>query len=434
MPGPKVFISYTHESQAHKDWAAFLATRLRECGVDVILDQWELTLGTDLTLFMEQAISEADRVLLLCTPTYRQKTSLATGGVGYERLIVTGELAQKLKTDKFICLLRAGDLSSSIPAFALGRLFVDFRDDGEFERSLEALVRDLYRVAQKAKPPLGPSPRFAPAQLLRKSLPESGTWEEWHRLHISKLVCLAPYGLADDAGISVDRHGIWHAPTEMYQGSSERIDKARSFEKSVQVSLTVPEGDQIGTLLVADFTITGGQTGLGPQTVTFNIERGQYELEYSVERFLRRVDGYDTYEDSYRGFSVLIPRRLKLFEGDEHKKYLAYYGDSRLKVQIIFWDDSSLELAERESLQTVLAKTQVAARQVRKYGARQGIYLRAFETETYRNPPLQHDVHIALAPTQMGIVAVKVWQKKGTVPDPSEQELTNTIIQSLSIT
>ncbi|WP_370457663.1 SEFIR domain-containing protein [Rufibacter sp. XAAS-G3-1] len=35
----KVFISYSHDSNNHKDWVLQLATRLRLNGVDVILDQ-----------------------------------------------------------------------------------------------------------------------------------------------------------------------------------------------------------------------------------------------------------------------------------------------------------------------------------------------------------------------------------------------------------
>ena len=42
---PRVFVSYSHDSQAHKDWVLKLATRLLANGVEVILDQWDLRLG-----------------------------------------------------------------------------------------------------------------------------------------------------------------------------------------------------------------------------------------------------------------------------------------------------------------------------------------------------------------------------------------------------
>jgi hypothetical protein len=48
MKIPKVFISYSHDSQEHKKWGLDLATRLRNNGVDAIIDQWELRAGDDL--------------------------------------------------------------------------------------------------------------------------------------------------------------------------------------------------------------------------------------------------------------------------------------------------------------------------------------------------------------------------------------------------
>ena len=64
---PKIFISYSHDSPEHKQWVAELASRLRHDGVDVILDQWDLSLGVDVTKFMEDNLSQSDRVLLICS-------------------------------------------------------------------------------------------------------------------------------------------------------------------------------------------------------------------------------------------------------------------------------------------------------------------------------------------------------------------------------
>ena len=43
-PPPKVFVSYSHDSDLHKGWVLTLATRLVANGVNVLLDQWDLTL------------------------------------------------------------------------------------------------------------------------------------------------------------------------------------------------------------------------------------------------------------------------------------------------------------------------------------------------------------------------------------------------------
>ena len=50
---PRVFISYSHDSQAHKDWVRHLAEKLQRNGVDTILDQWDLRLGGDLAFFAD---------------------------------------------------------------------------------------------------------------------------------------------------------------------------------------------------------------------------------------------------------------------------------------------------------------------------------------------------------------------------------------------
>jgi hypothetical protein len=61
MKIPKVFISYSHDSQEHKKWVLDLATRLRNNGVDAIIDQWELRAGDDLPHFMETHLFQLKR-------------------------------------------------------------------------------------------------------------------------------------------------------------------------------------------------------------------------------------------------------------------------------------------------------------------------------------------------------------------------------------
>jgi SEFIR domain len=47
MSGPKTFISYSWTSKDHERWVLDLATALRDNGVDVILDKWDLREGHD---------------------------------------------------------------------------------------------------------------------------------------------------------------------------------------------------------------------------------------------------------------------------------------------------------------------------------------------------------------------------------------------------
>lgn len=79
---PRVFISYSHDSQEHKIWVADIARKLIENGIDVILDQWDLRLGDDVPKFMEKAVREAQRVLMVCTEPFVYKANEGKGGVG----------------------------------------------------------------------------------------------------------------------------------------------------------------------------------------------------------------------------------------------------------------------------------------------------------------------------------------------------------------
>jgi hypothetical protein len=172
---PRVFISYTHESPSHKAWVSSLATSLRKGGIDAVLDQWDLPLGGDVTLFMEQGIRSATRVLLICTPTYKRKADEGAGGVGYERLVVTGELAKQIQTTKFICVLRDGDDQASIPGFAATRRYIDFRDDSTFENSVEDLLRDLHDAPANPKPQLGRNPFVVNSEITDVAVPVPAT-------------------------------------------------------------------------------------------------------------------------------------------------------------------------------------------------------------------------------------------------------------------
>jgi TIR domain len=92
MTTPQVFISYSHDSDEHKAWVADLARFLVSNGIDVIIDAWNLRRGEDIPKFMEDGLSSADRVLMICTERYVEKADGALGGVGYEKMIVTAEL------------------------------------------------------------------------------------------------------------------------------------------------------------------------------------------------------------------------------------------------------------------------------------------------------------------------------------------------------
>lgn len=158
MPAPRVFVSYSHDTEQHKDWVLALATRLVANGVDIVLDQWDLTLGSDLPRFMEQGLSAAQRVLAVCTEPYVDKANSGRGGVGYEKMILTAQLMQDVMSDRIIRVIRSNTLATPVPIFLSSRVYIDFRDDLAFEPKYAELIRDIHGQEVKPRPQLGKNP------------------------------------------------------------------------------------------------------------------------------------------------------------------------------------------------------------------------------------------------------------------------------------
>ena len=110
---PRVFISYSHDSAAHKQWVLGFATTLRNRGVDAILDQWDLKPGDDLPTFMEQNLVASDYAIMVCTQKYVQKANAGEGGVGYEKMIMTSSSLKAIAGNKVIPIVRERGASNT---------------------------------------------------------------------------------------------------------------------------------------------------------------------------------------------------------------------------------------------------------------------------------------------------------------------------------
>ena len=155
---PSVFVSYSHDNKDHKAWVLQLATRLRQNGVDAILDRWNLDLGQDVAAFIERGLSESSRVLCICTENYVQKANSMKGGVGYEKKIMTAEIIAELDKKWVIPVIRDNTGKNLVPTFLGSCLYVDFRKDIEYEEKYEELLRSLLDEPVLPIPPLGDNP------------------------------------------------------------------------------------------------------------------------------------------------------------------------------------------------------------------------------------------------------------------------------------
>lgn len=164
MANPRCFISYSWDSDSHKDWVRSFAEQLEANGVEVLLDQWDVRPGADLPAYMETSVREADFVLLICTPTFAQKANAGTGGVGYEKTIVTGEVFLRTAApEKFVPLLVRGDSTQSLPSYLKSKVFLDFRTAPAASAGLEQLLRHVFDEPRFVRPPRGVRPVFQPS-------------------------------------------------------------------------------------------------------------------------------------------------------------------------------------------------------------------------------------------------------------------------------
>lgn len=159
---PKTFISYSHDTLEHKKWVLELATRLRNNGIDAILDQFELQAGDDVPHFMETHLASANKILMICTDRYVDKANKGEGGVGYEKMIITSNLMKRIDENKIIPLIRQNG-TTKVPTFLKTKLYIDFSKSDDYEFGYDDLVRTIHNSPLFKKPPIGNNP-FKPIE------------------------------------------------------------------------------------------------------------------------------------------------------------------------------------------------------------------------------------------------------------------------------
>lgn len=84
---PRVFISYSWTSMEFQQRVRELAESLRQDGIDVKLDLWDLKDGQDKYAFMEQCVTDPDidKVLIICDSGYAAKADRRQGASGMKQ-------------------------------------------------------------------------------------------------------------------------------------------------------------------------------------------------------------------------------------------------------------------------------------------------------------------------------------------------------------
>lgn len=161
---PKVFISYAWGTEDYQQKVLAFATELRNDGIDVILDKWELEVGNDLYNFMEQSVKkpEVNYVLILCDKNYAEKANDRKGGVGVETSIISPQVYKDVEQGKFIPIIfeRGENREVYTPVFLDSKFYSDLSDEENYDNEYKELVKHLYGVKTYPKPELGDVPKW----------------------------------------------------------------------------------------------------------------------------------------------------------------------------------------------------------------------------------------------------------------------------------
>lgn len=165
IKNPRVFISYTSYDIKNRNWVKDFACRLRKCGVNARLDMFHLKPGQDLPQWMTNELIMADKVLLICDKYYAEKADNRKGGVGWETMIIQGDMLSRQEQNKYIAILRDDDIDHSLPIYVKSRYALNWVDENKIDEEFDELL--LYLFDCDIEPPIGEIPLFIKEKLTK---------------------------------------------------------------------------------------------------------------------------------------------------------------------------------------------------------------------------------------------------------------------------
>jgi TIR domain len=170
-----VFISYSHESDAHRDRVRGLADSLRGDGVDCFIDQYlEASPPEGWPLWTEKQIEKADFVVLVCTATYHRRVmkeeprGIGSGATWEANLIYQTLYESQTSNTKFLPVVYTADDLEYVPTpLRASDHYVLDRDGGYHKLYTRITGQPRVAVPDVGKikhiPSRPPAPLFGPA-------------------------------------------------------------------------------------------------------------------------------------------------------------------------------------------------------------------------------------------------------------------------------
>jgi hypothetical protein len=152
---PRVFLSYSWKDEAVKSWALELAKKLCANGVDARLDRFHLRAGMDLPQWMTNEILKASKVLLICDSNYAEKADTRRAGVGWETMIIQGDMMLQGEMNTKYIMIAFGDFEKNTPIYMKSKLAISRED---VDRDFNLLLEQIFDI--DAAPEIGEVPSW----------------------------------------------------------------------------------------------------------------------------------------------------------------------------------------------------------------------------------------------------------------------------------
>ncbi|MFJ3524249.1 toll/interleukin-1 receptor domain-containing protein [Pseudomonas sp. NPDC090203] len=240
---PRLFISYSWSTPDHQQWVLRLATELRESGVDVILDKWDLKEGHDSIGFMESMVTDESvtKVIIVSDKSYATKADVRAGGVGAESQIISAKVYENAKQEKFVAVVpEKEDGKAWLPTFYGKRIYIDLSEAENYAENFERLLRWIYDQPLFQKPEIGARPAF----LTEASTVSLGT-NTTHRRALDAVKQGKPF-----AAGAVDEY--FRAVSESFERLRIVRESGREFDDQVieNIEAFIPYRNEITQLLM----------------------------------------------------------------------------------------------------------------------------------------------------------------------------------------
>jgi TIR domain len=140
----RVFVSHTSTTDEAVEWVKQLVLLLIDRGIQARLDKFHLRRGMDLPQWMCNELALADKVIVVCDETYKKKADGRLGGVGWETMIIQGDISnQPPDSTKYQIVVRAENLNDALPLYLKTRYAFHAKPSDPPQSFREELMREL---------------------------------------------------------------------------------------------------------------------------------------------------------------------------------------------------------------------------------------------------------------------------------------------------